>query len=62
MKRFFRTLRKTGYILLVILAAIGIGMFGAVPIIPSNRKQENIFKIELVENFEEEDNQEEEKK
>lgn len=49
MKRFFRTLRKFGYILLITLAAVGIGIFGAVPIIPTNRKKENIFQTELVE-------------
>ena len=58
MKRFFRTLRKIGYILLITLAAVGIGIFGAVPIIPTNRKKENIFQTELVETKEEEDNSE----
>lgn len=55
MKRFFRTLRKIGYILLITLAAVGVGVFGAVPIIPFNRKQENIFQTELVETKEEDE-------
>lgn len=62
MKRFFRTLRKISYILLIVLAFVGIGLFGAVPIIPTNRKQENIFKTELAEKLENEESDENEEK
>ena len=58
MTRFKRTLKKVGLIILIVLAATGIGLFGAVPIIPSNKRKETVFKIELVEDKKEDENAE----
>lgn len=55
MTRFKKTLKYIGLAILIILASTGIGLFGAVPIISSNKRQETVFKIELVEKKKEEE-------
>lgn len=50
MKKFQKTIRLFSLILLVILASVGIGIGGAVPV-NTNKKRENLIEIktELVE-------------
>ncbi|MBC7865492.1 MAG: hypothetical protein IAF38_21130 [Bacteroidia bacterium] len=62
MKNLKRALRLFGLGLLIVLASVGIGIGGAVPI-SSNRKRENTneTKIELVETRDDKTKAEEEK-
>ncbi len=50
MKRFKKTLRLLGFILLIVLASVGIGLGGGVPIPPANKKKDTIeIKVEMLE-------------
>lgn len=51
MKRFKKILKLAGFILLMVLASVGIGLTGAAPIMPKNRHRlnDNLVKTELVE-------------
>lgn len=49
MKRFKKILRLLGLVVLIILASIGIGFGGGVPIRPSNKKEDTLeIKVELL--------------
>lgn len=53
MKSFKRILRLLGLVLLIVLACVGIGFGGGVPIPTSNKKEDTIeIKVELVESNE----------
>lgn len=55
MKSFKKTLRLLGLILLIVLASLGIGFVGGVPIPPSKKRENTIeLKTELVEDKEDE--------
>ncbi len=55
MKSFKKTLRLLGLVLLIVLATLGIGFVGGVPIPPSNKRENTIeLKTELVEDKEDE--------
>ncbi len=55
MKSFKKTLQLLGLILLIILASLGIGFVGGVPIPPSNKRENTIeLKTELIEDKEDE--------
>lgn len=59
MKSFKRALRLCVFICLIVLAGIGVGLSGGVPIPMSNsRKDTEKENIELIENQEEESNDE----
>jgi len=50
METFKRYLRRIGFILLIVLASIGVGLSGGVPIKTSGRnKQDTVIEVELVE-------------
>lgn len=50
METFKRNLRRLGFILLIVLASVGVGLSGGVPIKSSGRsKQESVIEVELVE-------------
>jgi hypothetical protein len=50
MKSFKKMLRLSGLVLLIVLATVGIGFGGGMPILPSNKKEDIIeIKVELVE-------------
>jgi len=53
MKNFKRTLRLLGLVTLIILASVGIGIGGCVPIPPANKKEET---IEIIVELEESSN------
>lgn len=54
MKSFKKTLKLLGLAFLIVLASLGIGIGGGVPIPPSNKKKDTIeIKVELVESNEE---------
>lgn len=54
MKSFKKILRLSGLVLLIVLASIGIGLAGVVPIPTSTKKEDTIeIKVELVESHEE---------
>lgn len=44
MYRFFKFLRITGFIILILLASFGIGLSGGVPIPSSNTRKEQSLK------------------
>jgi hypothetical protein len=53
MKSFKKALRLLGYILLILLATVGIGLMGGVPIPTMNKKEDAIeVLVELVEDEE----------
>lgn len=53
MKSFKKILRLLGLVFLIVLATVGIGIGGSVPIPISSKKEDNIeIKIELVESNE----------
>jgi hypothetical protein len=55
MKSFKRILRLSGFVLLIVLASVGVGFAGGVPIPSSNKKEDTIeIAIELVESQEDE--------
>jgi hypothetical protein len=55
MKNLKKTMRLLGLFLLIVLASIGIGISGGVPISPSNKREDAFeIKIELVESNEDE--------
>ena len=51
MEKFKRTLRLVGLIALMILASVGIGITGAVPVPTTNRKEETVETIAEIEEF-----------
>jgi hypothetical protein len=54
MKRFKRILRLLGFVILIFLASLGIGLSGGVPIPPSHKKEDVTgIKTELFESDEE---------
>ena len=54
MKNFKRILKLSAVVLLMVLASIGMGLAGPVPVVPNKRKDiDNGIKIELVEAKEE---------
>lgn len=53
MKSFKKILRLLGLVLLIVLASVGLGIGGGIPIQPSNKKEDVIeIKVELVESNE----------
>ena len=55
MKSFKKTLRLLGLVFLIVLASLGIGFVGGVPIPPSKKREDTIeLKTELVEDKEDE--------
>ncbi|MEO5911249.1 MAG: hypothetical protein ABIP95_10200 [Pelobium sp.] len=49
MKRFKKTLRLLGLVVLIVLACLGIGIGGGVPVPPSNKKENTIeINVELL--------------
>lgn len=53
MKSFKKILRLLGLVLLIVLASVGLGIGGGIPIPPSNKKEDTIeIKVELVESNE----------
>ena len=53
MKRFKKILKLLGLVCLIVLASVGIGITGGIPIPSSKKKENNIeIKIELVESTE----------
>jgi hypothetical protein len=53
MKSFKKILKLLGLTLLIVLASVGIGFGGVIPIPPSNKKDDTIeIKVELVESNE----------
>lgn len=55
MKSFKKILRLLGLILLIVLASLGIGFVGGVPIPPTKKRENTIeIKTELVEDKEDE--------
>jgi hypothetical protein len=59
MNKFEKKLRMLGFILLIILAAVGASMGGGIPVLPTKKDDNNEIKIELVES-ENNDNEKEE--
>lgn len=53
MKRFRRTITLLGFVLLIVLASLGMGIAGAVPIPQTNKRKETI--VIDVEEVDEED-------
>ncbi len=54
MKSFKKILRLSGLVLLIVLASVGIGLAGVVPIPTSTKKEDMIeINVELVESHEE---------
>jgi hypothetical protein len=51
MKRFKKIMKLAGFIVLMVLASVGIGLTGAAPIMPKNRDRltDTKVKTELVE-------------
>jgi hypothetical protein len=55
MKSFKKTLRLLGLVLLIVLASLGIGFVGGIPIPPIKKREDTIeLKTELVEDKEDE--------
>lgn len=55
MKSFKRILRLSGFVLLIVLASVGVGFAGGVPIPSSNKKEDTIeITVEMVETQEDE--------
>jgi hypothetical protein len=53
MKSFKKALKLLGLVLLIVLASVGLGIGGGIPISPSNKKEDTIeIKVELVESKE----------
>ena len=53
MKDFKKTIRLFGLVVLIVLASLGIGICGGIPIPTSNRKEDSVkIKIEVVESKE----------
>lgn len=53
MKSFKKALKLLGLVLLIVLASVGLGIGGGIPIPPSNRKEDTIeVKVELVDSNE----------
>ncbi|MBK6266178.1 hypothetical protein JKA74_14125 [Marivirga sp. S37H4] len=45
MKSFKKTLRRIGFIVLIILAAVGVGFFGGIPLPKPTKKEDTIEMI-----------------
>lgn len=48
MKKLLKAIKLFGYICLIVLASVGLGLGGAVPVAPTKRKEDGIeVKVEL---------------
>jgi hypothetical protein len=45
MKKLKRTLRRLGFILLMLMAAVAVGITGAAPVWPKNRERHNEIEV-----------------
>lgn len=50
MKNLKKTIKRFGFVLLIILASVGVGIGGGAPILPTSKKEDPIeIKVELPE-------------
>ena len=50
MKKLLKAIKLFGYIFLIVLASVGLGLGGAVPVAPTKRKEDSIeVKVEQLE-------------